>query len=801
MKYKKGLIFIFLLLCFLSIAGSWASDAGDGDIQTGNGTAGDVVALGVDCNENDDVVVASQEVDNNDVLTVIDGVSDNVVAVNPETSTTLESSTTANYTISKGPSDLRIVVFNETYPDEVECIVYTDVDLGLKYNLTVTGDGGVVYSSLVPITNRVGHFDIGVLDAGHYTATIFCIENEMYESIGNYTTFEVSPRGTHFEVDISAAEITYGETATVMPILPYGSTGTITYYLNDGTFLGELAYDENLILPILDAGSYVIIANYSGDIDYLPAVDSVHLIVDKVNTVFEVRTNVSEITYGETATVMPILPADATGAIKYYLADGTVLGELAVGENLTLPMFDAGSHVIYANYSGDTNFFNATANATLTVNKAPTAIILDNETLDLKVKDIGYSLANLTPAGAGNLTYVSSNESVVVVVDGAYLACGKGTAIITVSFAGNENYTAAENRTIRVTVTLKDASVSVENATLDLKVGERFDLNATSVPDYLYIEYVSSNSSVVSVTDYGIVTAVGEGTAVITLTVGNNETYAFNSTNVTVTVSRIASEIASSAITTVYNVNKDLLVTLKDEKGNPISDASITVDLNGAKTYSTDSNGQIKVSTKGLAPKTYSAKITFNGDDKYLNSTKDVKVTIKKAIPKLTAKKKTFKTSVKTKKYTVTLKDNTGKAIKKAKVTLKVKGKTYKATTNSKGKATFKIKNLNKKGTFKATVTYKGNKYYNKATKKAKIKVIVTFKTVSKGSKNKATVKEIQQALKNNGYYLTYDGHYLKIDGIYHGCTERSVKEFQHDKRLKVTGKVDEKTAKKLGII
>ena len=182
MKYKKGLIFIFLLLCFLSIAGSWASDAGDGDIQTGNGTAGDVVALGVDCNENDDVVVASQEVDNNDVLTVIDGVSDNVVAVNPETSTTLESSTTANYTISKGPSDLRIVVFNETYPDEVECIVYTDVDLGLKYNLTVTGDGGVVYSSLVPITNRVGHFDIGVLDAGHYTATIFCIENGLYDN-------------------------------------------------------------------------------------------------------------------------------------------------------------------------------------------------------------------------------------------------------------------------------------------------------------------------------------------------------------------------------------------------------------------------------------------------------------------------------------------------------------------------------------------------------------------------------------------------------------------------------------------
>ncbi|MEE3491141.1 MAG: peptidoglycan-binding domain-containing protein, partial [Methanobrevibacter sp.] len=132
---------------------------------------------------------------------------------------------------------------------------------------------------------------------------------------------------------------------------------------------------------------------------------------------------------------------------------------------------------------------------------------------------------------------------------------------------------------------------------------------------------------------------------------------------------------------------------------------------------------------------------------------------------------------------------------------LKVKGKTYKATTNSKGKAVFKIKNLKKKGTFKATITYKGNKYYNKVSKKANIKVIVTFKTVSKGSKDKSTVKEIQQALKDHGYYLSYKGHYLKVDGKFKGCTERSVKEFQKDKGLKVTGKVDEKTAKKLGLI
>ena len=91
-----------------------------------------------------------------------------------------------------------------------------------------------------------------------------------------------------------------------------------------------------------------------------------------------------------------------------------------------------------------------------------------------------------------------------------------------------------------------------------------------------------------------------------------------------------------------------------------------------------------------------------------------------------------------------------GKALKNKWVYLKVNGKKYKAKTNSKGKATFKITQLNKAGKYKATVTFKGNDYYKKATKKATIKVKSVWKTVQKGSK---------------------------------------------------TGKVDEKTARKLGII
>lgn len=114
-------------------------------------------------------------------------------------------------------------------------------------------------------------------------------------------------------------------------------------------------------------------------------------------------------------------------------------------------------------------------------------------------------------------------------------------------------------------------------------------------------------------------------------------------------------------------------------------------------------------------------KAIYKGNDYCNSSSKEFKVTIKKATPIITSSAKTFKASAKTKSYTVTFKAN-GKAIANKKLTLTVKGKTYTATTNSQGKATFKITKLTKKGTHTATIKFPGNSYYNKATKTVKLK-------------------------------------------------------------------------------
>ena len=97
----------------------------------------------------------------------------------------------------------------------------------------------------------------------------------------------------------------------------------------------------------------------------------------------------------------------------------------------------------------------------------------------------------------------------------------------------------------------------------------------------------------------------------------------------------------------------------------------------------------------------------------------EAKVTIK-TTPKLTSKKKTYKVKAKKKKMTATLKTNKGKAISGAKITFKIKGKTYKAKTNKKGVATVKI-NLKKKGKYTVTIKFAGNNLYNAKTIKTKL--------------------------------------------------------------------------------
>ena len=189
--------------------------------------------------------------------------------------------------------------------------------------------------------------------------------------------------------------------------------------------------------------------------------------------------------------------------------------------------------------------------------------------------------------------------------------------------------------------------------------------------------------------------------------------------NRTIIVAKDPTKITASAVSATYNVNKYLVISLTDGKGNKLSGVKVTFTLGTAKNYITDKNGQIKINVANLVPKTYTVKIAYAGNATAAAVSKSVKVVVKKASPKMTAKAKTFKVKVKTKKYSIALKNNLGKVMKNTRVTLTGNKKTFTAKTNSKGIATFKITNLKKKGKFTAVIKYAGSNYYNKLSRKS----------------------------------------------------------------------------------
>lgn len=70
---------------------------------------------------------------------------------------------------------------------------------------------------------------------------------------------------------------------------------------------------------------------------------------------------------------------------------------------------------------------------------------------------------------------------------------------------------------------------------------------------------------------------------------------------------------------------------MHDSKGNVIKYAPVSININGVtRTYTTDENGQVIVSTNGLAPKTYVATIKYAGDANYVQSSATAKITVKK---------------------------------------------------------------------------------------------------------------------------------------------------------------------------
>ena len=526
------------------------------------------------------------------------------------------------------------------------------------------------------------------MNQGNVTNCNF-INNSAYEQGG---AIRFRDNGTVINCNFINNTVTNGECGAIYSHVDLGTVADTCIFKtgSDKTF-------QTLVLsPILDVDDFT--STYgSGE-----------------NLTFDLKTNSG----------IPI--ADANISISIYDDNNVWIANYSClsGEGWTVD-FPAGYYHVF--FSTEYAQFKP-VNKTITVNKANSDLNISNITITL---DYGTStsvtVTTLNATGIvakinGKNAAVTGNTVMIPVLDA-------GTYILTVTTVTDSNHN---------TMT-KNAAIFISKLKTDLvadsiTVGYNIDKNMTItlkdilgnplINQVLLVELNGAKTFDLTGSDGSIKVPV-KGLPVSTYDVKiifmGNDNYEGSDAAATLIINKDSTILSADSITTTYNVNKDLVISLKDSRGNPVGGALISVDLGGVKTFTTDSKGKVRISAGRLTPKTYTAKVTFDGNANYVGSSKSVTVTVKKATPKLTAKAKTFKKSAKIKKYTVTLKDNQNKVMKNTKVSIKVNKKVCTAKTNAKGKATFKITKLTKKGKYGAVVTYKGNKYYDKVVMKTKI--------------------------------------------------------------------------------
>ncbi|MCB6192824.1 Ig-like domain-containing protein [Blautia marasmi] len=231
-----------------------------------------------------------------------------------------------------------------------------------------------------------------------------------------------------------------------------------------------------------------------------------------------------------------------------------------------------------------------------------TGVKLDKDNLTLNKGESAQLQASVIPEDADegqNVVWSTSDENVATVENGKVTASGKGTAVVTASIGG-------QSANCTVTVTNALTGIKVTGDTQNLKKGQITELHVQYIPEDADVSgnivWTSSDEKVASVSN-GVVTAVGDGTATITASVGSlSDTYS-------ITVKEVHIEsISVKESTTIHRGESETLAviynpaeTTDDKKVSWSSsdDSVATVDVNGTVTAVNIGKAIIKANVAG----------------------------------------------------------------------------------------------------------------------------------------------------------------------------------------------------------
>lgn len=176
------------------------------------------------------------------------------------------------------------------------------------------------------------------------------------------------------------------------------------------------------------------------------------------------------------------------------------------------------SNFIYVRAASTSGHYGAEQNVTLNPYVYATAVTLNKTSLEMFYRDTYKLTATLTPASSpAGLKWTSSNTAVATVDDNGLVTTQKcGSTTITVATTDGTNLSA----TCALTVTGITA-FALNKTSATINVGDNLQLTTNVTPQVassIPVNWSTSNSSIATVDDNGMVTAHRAGTATITAT-------------------------------------------------------------------------------------------------------------------------------------------------------------------------------------------------------------------------------------------------------------------------------------------
>ena len=315
--------------------------------------------------------------------------------------------------------------------------------------LTVTPETleGVKYTSsdanVATVNETTGA--VTLVGAGEATITATFAGDAYYEAAEASYTLTISKVTTTLKFAAETAQATMGAefaapTLTVTPEglqdVKYSSSNANVATVNETTGA----------VTLVGAGETTITASFAGDAYYEAAEASYTLTISKVTATLKFSAETATAIMGAefAAPTLTVTP-EGLQDVKYSSSNTNVA---TVNETTgVVTLVGAGEAVIKASFAGTTVYEAAEASYTLTVSKVTTTLKFAEETATaIMGAEFEAPTLTVTPEGLQGVKYSSSNTDVATVNEttGAVTLVAAGETTIKASFAGNDNYEAAE---------------------------------------------------------------------------------------------------------------------------------------------------------------------------------------------------------------------------------------------------------------------------------------------------------------------------------------------------------------------